>query len=49
VSYESYLLPADRIAALLAETGLDVTTRLLCEPDAETIRQTACFLARRQP
>ncbi len=47
VSYESYMLPADRIAALLAETGLDVTTRLLREPDAETKRPNACFLARK--
>ena len=49
VSYESYMLPADRIAELLAETGLDVTTRLLYEPDAETKRPHACFLARRKP
>ncbi|HEY3607975.1 MAG TPA: class I SAM-dependent methyltransferase [Pseudonocardiaceae bacterium] len=49
VSYESHRLPPDRIATLLAETGLDVTTRLLREPDEETKRPHACFLARRRP
>lgn len=47
VSYESYLLPADRIAALLGEAGLAVTARLLCEPDEGAKRRHACFLARK--
>jgi SAM-dependent methyltransferase len=47
VSYESYLLSADRIATLLGATGLAVTTRLLREPDEDTKRQHACFLARK--
>jgi len=47
VSYESYLVPADHIATLLGEAGLAVTTRLLREPDEDTKRQQACFLARK--
>ena len=33
VSYESYLLPPDRIATLLGQAGLVVTVRLVQEPD----------------
>ncbi|TDD97543.1 class I SAM-dependent methyltransferase [Jiangella asiatica] len=46
VSYESYLLPAERIVALLADAGLVVTARLLVEkPEAK--RQYAIFLAQK--
>ena len=45
VSYESHLLPPDRIAGLLAGAGLSVTTRLLQEPGPGQKRQQACLLA----
>lgn len=47
VSYESHLLPAERIAALLEQAGLAVTTRLVEQPDAGAKRTTATFLARK--
>lgn len=47
VSYESYLLPADRIVALLGEAGLVVTSRLLYEPEEGTKRRHACLWARK--
>lgn len=51
VSYESYFLPLNRVAALLADAGLDVTARLEQAPDEGANRQHACLLARkpRQP
>jgi SAM-dependent methyltransferase len=45
VSYESYLLPPDRIAELLHKAGLVVTTRVVQEPDEGTKRQIGTFLA----
>ncbi|GAP49098.1 class I SAM-dependent methyltransferase [Streptomyces azureus] len=45
VSYESYLLPPDRIAELLHRAGLVVTTRVVQEPDEGTKRQIGTFLA----
>jgi SAM-dependent methyltransferase len=45
VSYESYLLPADRIAELLRRAGLVVTTRVVQEPEGGTKRQVGTFLA----
>jgi SAM-dependent methyltransferase len=45
VSYESYLLPPDRIAELLHKAGLIVTTRVVQEPDEGTKRQIGTFLA----
>jgi SAM-dependent methyltransferase len=48
VSYESYLLPADRIAELLAQAGFVVTARLAQEPLGEGKRPSATFLARRR-
>ncbi|MGJ5830849.1 class I SAM-dependent methyltransferase [Streptomyces ossamyceticus] len=45
VSYESYLLPPDRIAELLAQTGLALTARLVEEPRDEATRSFATFLA----
>ncbi|GGX24267.1 class I SAM-dependent methyltransferase [Streptomyces lomondensis] len=45
VSYESYLLPPDRIADLLHRAGLVVTTRMVQEPEGETKRQVGTFLA----
>ncbi|MGY0060504.1 class I SAM-dependent methyltransferase [Streptomyces sp. LZ34] len=47
VSYESYLLPADRIAELLHRAGLVVTTRLVQEPEEGMKRKIATFLARK--
>ncbi|MER7404104.1 class I SAM-dependent methyltransferase [Streptomyces sp. NPDC000070] len=43
VSYESYLLPPDRIAELLHRAGLVVTTRVVQEPDEGTKRQIGTF------
>ncbi|WP_072487694.1 class I SAM-dependent methyltransferase [Streptomyces atratus] len=43
--FESYLLPADRIAELLGRAGLVVTTRLVQEPAEEGKRAIASFLA----
>ncbi|MDP9847055.1 class I SAM-dependent DNA methyltransferase [Streptosporangium lutulentum] len=47
VSYESYLLPPDRIAELLTEAGFVVTARLLEEPREGQKRQQVCLLARK--
>jgi SAM-dependent methyltransferase len=47
VSYDSYLLPPDRVAGLLAQAGLVVTARLLREPDEKRKRPQACLLARK--
>ncbi|MEU6914854.1 class I SAM-dependent DNA methyltransferase [Streptomyces olindensis] len=47
VSYESYLLPPDRIAELLRRAGLEVTTRMVQEPEGGTKRQVGTFLAHR--
>jgi len=48
VSYESYLLPAERIAELLQQAGLVVTTRLVQEPgEGVKKRKYATFLARK--
>ncbi|MGP3968111.1 class I SAM-dependent DNA methyltransferase [Streptomyces sp. 6N223] len=47
VSYESYLLPADRTAELLERAGLVITARLALEPAAEGKRPSATFLARK--
>lgn len=51
VSYESYLLPAERIAGLLDQAGLTVTARLAQQPraDAKTQRPHACLLATPRP
>ncbi|MFF7046280.1 class I SAM-dependent methyltransferase [Streptomyces massasporeus] len=45
VSYESHLLPPDRIAELLHRAGLVVTTRVVQEPDGGVKRQAGTFLA----
>ncbi|GGV75383.1 class I SAM-dependent methyltransferase [Streptomyces massasporeus] len=45
VSYESHLLPPDRIAELLHRAGLVVTTRVVQEPDGGVKRQGGTFLA----
>ncbi|MFF0712142.1 class I SAM-dependent methyltransferase [Streptomyces bauhiniae] len=47
VSYESYLLPLDRMADLLEQAGLVVTARLEQEPDGRVHRPHACLLARK--
>ncbi|TXS10540.1 MULTISPECIES: class I SAM-dependent methyltransferase [unclassified Streptomyces] len=47
VSYESHLVPPDRIAALLGGAGLEISARLLEEPGEGTKRRIATFLARR--
>ncbi|MET9509566.1 hypothetical protein ABZX62_14090 [Streptomyces flavidovirens] len=47
MSFESYLLPADRIAELLDQAGLLGTALLVQEPDEETKRTVASFLARK--
>ncbi|CAL9492649.1 class I SAM-dependent DNA methyltransferase [Streptomyces sp. NPDC057838] len=47
VSYESYLLPPDRIAGLLAEAGLEVRTRMVREPEGTSTRRSGTFLAYR--
>ncbi|MGA5896807.1 class I SAM-dependent methyltransferase [Streptomyces venetus] len=44
VSYESYLLPPDRIAELLHRAGLVVTACTVQEPDEGARRQTGTFL-----
>jgi SAM-dependent methyltransferase len=46
VSYESYLLPPDRVARLLDEAGLPVTTRVLREPAEGQKWPHAALLAR---
>ncbi|MEU1850261.1 class I SAM-dependent methyltransferase [Streptomyces sp. NPDC019990] len=45
VSYESHLLPPDRIAELLDRSGLVVMTRMVQEPENGAKRQTGTFLA----
>ncbi|MCX5536821.1 class I SAM-dependent methyltransferase [Streptomyces sp. NBC_00006] len=47
VSYESYLLPLDRMAGLLEQAGLAVTARLEQEPGKRVTRPHACLLARK--
>lgn len=47
VSYESYLLPVDRIVTMLRESGLVVTAVLREEPDGRTKRPHGCLLARK--
>jgi SAM-dependent methyltransferase len=47
VSYESYLLPADRIAELLERAGLAITARLALEPVRPSGRPSVTFLARK--
>ncbi|MEV4973852.1 class I SAM-dependent methyltransferase [Streptomyces scopuliridis] len=47
VSYESHLLPADRIVGLLQRAGLVITSRLVQEPDNGARRTIATFLARK--
>ncbi|MEW2130226.1 methyltransferase domain-containing protein [Streptomyces sp. NPDC005435] len=47
VSYESYLLPLDRVAELLQRAGLVVTARLEQEPGGRAKRPHACLLARK--
>jgi SAM-dependent methyltransferase len=45
VSYESHLLPPERVAELLSQAGLVVTARLTQEPDEGATRPQACLLA----
>ncbi|WP_432119649.1 class I SAM-dependent DNA methyltransferase [Streptomyces sp. bgisy032] len=45
VSYESYLLPPERIAALLEQAGLVVTTRMVQEPQGGSGRRAGTVLA----
>jgi SAM-dependent methyltransferase len=47
VSYESFLLPAERIAALLERAGLEVVARLTRPAPAGAGRASATLLARR--
>ncbi|MFE9537274.1 class I SAM-dependent methyltransferase [Streptomyces sp. NPDC006691] len=47
VSYESYLLPPDRIAEALNQAGLVLTARLVEEPAEGAQRTFATFLARK--
>jgi SAM-dependent methyltransferase len=47
VSYESHLLPPDRIAGLLTRAGLTITARLIQEPVEGSKRTYATFLARK--
>jgi SAM-dependent methyltransferase len=47
VSYESHLLPLDRISELLGQAGLTVTARLLRGPDEHSQRQYVSILARK--
>lgn len=47
VTYESHLLPPDRIAGLLDRAGLAVTARLVQAPDQGARRTVATFLARK--
>ncbi|MEU1268462.1 methyltransferase domain-containing protein [Streptomyces sp. NPDC005799] len=47
VSYESYLLPLDRIVGLMKQAGLVVTARLEQEPEGRVRRPHACLLARK--
>ncbi|GGY28061.1 hypothetical protein GCM10010384_38970 [Streptomyces djakartensis] len=45
VSFESYLLPPDRIAELLDRAGLVVMTRVVPKPEEGAKRRTGTFLA----
>ncbi|MEV6741429.1 class I SAM-dependent methyltransferase [Streptomyces sp. NPDC051104] len=47
VSYESYLLPLNRMIGLLEQAGLVVTARLEQEPGGRVNRPHACLLARK--
>ncbi|MEU5090500.1 class I SAM-dependent methyltransferase [Streptomyces sp. NPDC021356] len=47
VSYEWHLLPEERVAELLEQAGLEVTARLVQEPEPPLTRRYACLLARR--
>ncbi|MER5632750.1 class I SAM-dependent methyltransferase [Streptomyces nitrosporeus] len=47
VSYESHLLPPDRIAGLLDGAGLTVTARLVEGPGSAAERGSAAFFARK--
>ena len=47
VSYESFLLPPDRITELLRQAGLAVTARLVEEPAEGMKRRSGTFLARK--
>lgn len=47
VSYESHLLPPERIVELLERAGLVITARLVQEPDEGAKRRSATFLARK--
>ncbi|MEU6375165.1 class I SAM-dependent methyltransferase [Streptomyces sp. NPDC046909] len=47
VSYESYLLPLDRVIGLLEHAGLVVTAKLEQEPGGRVNRPHACLLARK--
>lgn len=47
VSYESYLLPLDRVVDLLEQAGLVVTARLEQEPGGRVKRPRACLMARK--
>jgi hypothetical protein len=47
VSFESRLLPADRIVAQLDQAGLVVTARLLQGPAEGAMRAIAAFLTRK--
>ncbi|AUG81011.1 SAM-dependent methyltransferase [Kitasatospora sp. MMS16-BH015] len=48
VPFENHLLPADRLAELLAQAGLVVTGRLVQQPGEGMKRQVVSFLARRE-
>ena len=47
VSYESHLIPPERIAELLERAGFAITARLVQEPTAESKRTYATVLARK--
>lgn len=47
VSYESHLIPPERIAELLERAGFAITARLIQEPTAESKRTYATVLARK--
>lgn len=47
VSYESYLLPLDRIVELLGQAGLDVVAQLVQGPDEKVSRRYVAILARK--
>jgi len=47
VSYESHLLPPQRIAGLLERAGLTITARLIQEPTSGSKRTYGTFMARK--